>query len=146
MHHLQRHNPSTSMATFGAAAGGVLGGLAAAFIGGLIAAAVYRARTGEEAAGLGAPYQRIWHLLTGAGVFAGSTYGAYLGAAPYQRGRAVTGAMIGSGLVIIPNVIINPAGHASGLWGLLGGSAAAGVGTAVGAATAAPQLVPRSVS
>jgi hypothetical protein len=133
MQHLQHRydNPGTGMATLGALVGGLLGGLAGTAVmwGGhrLIKGPVSDVTTTTE---------RIISLGIGTASMVGAAWGASLGAAPHQRGRAFAGSLYGGGAVTLARVAFPTVGT---FWTFGPVSAAAATGTAIGAATATPQ-------
>jgi hypothetical protein len=137
-------NPSTGMAAAGAGVGGIVGGIAAE----LVLCLGFRLRYGAGKKGMlgeDPGHWRLTHIVCGAGTMLGAAYGAYLGAAPYQESRAVAGAMIGSGAVILPTIAINPRCDGCGWWIVGGGSFGAAVGAGISAAgVREPRLGPQA--
>lgn len=131
----RRPNPGAALSATGAVVGGVLGGL------GLFALVALGLRIRHGAAKEGMldddPVRwRVANIACSAGTILGSAYGAYLGAAPHQKPRAVSGSMIGATVVVLPILAINPRCIGCGWWYVGGGSLGAAIGAAVGTAGA----------
>jgi hypothetical protein len=134
MQHLQHRqdNPGAGLAAVGAGVGGLLAGLGALALAlaGRNLLKGEQAELTEQAHPVG---DRLMHLGVGAATSLGAAFGASLGAAPHQKGRAFAGALYGTAPVVLGLVAVNPDIY---VWDVSAAPLAAATGAGIGAATA----------